>query len=149
MSHLVKTNISMPEETDMQRIFLQKILVQQAYAINQRDTGEHDIEEFPTGQSWKVMTPQQTPFRKVISVTINSAASPNTNSFAHGLSPDNYIFTKISAVIGNQFSEWIPLPYPGTDQTLLSVNATDIVIENSTNSFDGYTGYCIIEYIKA
>lgn len=144
---LVKTNISFPEDPEVQRVFLQKTLMSHAYAINQRDTGQYDSEEFPTGQQWK-LEPTQIPFRKIIPLSIDSAAAPNTNTFAHGLDPTEYIFTKIEAVIGNQSNLWIPLPYPGADQTLLYVSASDIVIENSTNSFDGFTGYCVIEYIK-
>lgn len=123
--------------------------MQQAVAINQRDTGEHDEEEFPTGQNWKIIAPPQVPFRKVYPITIDSTAAPNTQTINLGFDPTGYVFTKIMATIGDNSAKWIPLPFSGADQTVLYVSGTDIVIENTTNSFDGYTGYCILEYIKA
>lgn len=152
-SSYLPTSIYLPESDDQKRVKLIELLSQQAKSINRREIGTYDPIEGLTGQSWPPApgdspTRRQDVFRKIVEVEIDSAGAPNSNNFPHGLTPTGYLFTRISGAIGNGTNSWIPLPFPGTDETLVSVNATDVVIENTTSAFDGYTGYVVLEYIK-
>ena len=136
------------------QLMLSQLLSLQAKAINRREIGNYDTSESITGQSWPPSNsdnPNQrrSPFRQIVEVTIDSAAAPNTNSFPHGLNPEGYIFTRISGAIGNGSNAWLPIPCPGTNQTLVNVDATNVVISNATNAFDGYRGYIVLEYLKS
>lgn len=152
-SPYIPTSIYITNDGQDQKVQLTETLSLQAKAINRREIGFYDSSEYLTGQSWpptsgSASTKRNDTFRKIVEVTIDSAAAPNTNSFAHGISSQSLRFTRISGAIGNG-SNFIPLPYPGTDQTLLSVTSTDVVIANSTSAFNGYTGYVVLEYMKS
>ncbi len=152
MSSFVKSNITLPEQDD-QRIYLQSILNNHADAINQRDIAIYDTDENPTGALWPnpAANPfaQNTSYRIAIPISVNFTLNPSgVNSFPHGLDIKGFYPTMVIGTLGNGVDTMIGLNWPGADQVTIEVNATDVIVTCSTNTFDGYKGFATIEYLK-
>lgn len=151
-SFLVSTNIFIPEEDKQDKIRITEYFRDHAEAINRRVICTYDPTVSQTGQQWPAAAGQNIQRRRIASrvivpITIDSSGAPNTNSFPHGLTPNGYTFTLITGVIGNGSNSWVPLPTPGTDETLVSVDATHVNITNATSAYNGYTGYIVLEFL--
>jgi hypothetical protein len=149
-SFLVGSNIYVPFEPDQQRIRLTEILREHADAINKREISTYDQRISPTAQSWPPTDPNNTQvrqftLRKIIPITLGNTTSAQT--FPHGIDTNGIIPTNLSCVIGNGSNAFIPLPYPGTDQVLLSADDTNIIITTSTLAWSGFFGNVIFEWL--
>lgn len=151
-SFQVTTNIYIPFDDDQERVKVTEIFRDHAEAINKREVGNYDTQISNTGQQWPPVSndnPQrrQTTLRKLVNVVIDNSASPQT--FPHGIVTDGVIFTKISGVIGNKLNSFLPIPFPGTDEVLLQLDDTNVIITTSSTTFDGFSGSIILELIPS
>lgn len=129
-------------------------------ALNSKDTGMYQLEEFLNGQQFFANTilssttasapVQRQVFRKVV----NFGALPNatSKSVAHGITIDaNFSFTRIYGCATNPSTSFIPLPYASTtlNQNIkLDVDGTNVTITTGIDRTSYTICYCILEYIK-
>lgn len=144
-SFQVSTNIFIPEKEDQGRVRITELFRDHAEAINRREVANYDPAVSPTGQQWPPNPGQNnraSTQRVIVPVTISNASSPQ--SFPHGIKVGARGFTKISGVVGNGSSKWVPVPL-STD-IVINVTASNVVITTSSGAYDGYTGQIILEF---
>lgn len=133
-----------------------------ALALNIKDSGYYDLQEFVNGQLFfpATLTLETNNYRQVYRTVINFGALPNTTtkSVAHNIGistsiPSTYSFTRIyGAASTTSQTSFIPIPYSSvsslTENIELQVTATDVVIITNSD-YSGYeTCYVILEYLK-
>lgn len=102
-------------------------------------------DETPTNQIWL----GEQVYRKVVSLGALPNATETTD--AHGLT-GTYTIIKMYGMADDGSKGEFPLPYADSDDVANSVevktNSADIKIKTGAN-YSGYTGYIVLEYIKA
>ena len=131
-----------------------------AIAVNLKDTGVYDTEEYISGRSFFPNTSLRSTSgstaipRSVYRKVINFGSLPNTTSksVAHNLTiTSSYTFTNIygvaSDVSGNSY---IPLPYASTtlsNNIELKVDSSNVIITTGVDRTSFTYTYVVLEYI--
>lgn len=128
-----------------------------ALALNAKDTGYYDVNEYVCGQLY--FPNNGTQFRPVTRLVVNFGALPNatTKSVAHGISvTPATLFTRIYGCATKPNSDvtmvkYIPLPYPSAtavaDTIELSVDGTNVTVTTGAD-YSAYTSaYMVLEYV--
>lgn len=150
-------------DKDLKRLLVQlyQNLNQVTLALNAKDTGFYNEQEFLTGQQFFSVpgvnsTSQSAPDqRQVFRKVINFGALPDTTtkSVPHNISLQaGYSFTRIYGCATNPGSSFIPLPYASTtlnENIELEVDDSDINITTGINRTSYTICYCVLEYIKS
>lgn len=154
-------------DKDLKRLLVQlyQNLNQVTLALNAKDTGFYNEQEFLTGQQFFSMpgvnsTSQSAPDqRQVFRKVINFGALPNpavsaTKSVPHNISLQaGYTFTRIYGTATNPGSSFIPLPYASptalNENIELEIDDTDINITAGTDRSSYTKCYVVVEYIKS
>lgn len=134
----------------------------QSIAINGKDTGTYDTEEFVTGQTFFPPTnqtsssPNSAPKRQVFRKVINFGALPNTTTktVRHDIEMNaTFTFTNIRGTATDPVnSVFIPLPYSSlvlADNIELSLDKTNVIITTGSNWSSYLTTYVVVEYLKS
>ena len=132
-----------------------------AQAINLKNTGMYDLNEFVTGQVYfpnpavAATTTQSEIFRQVYRIVINFGALPNNmnKTVAHGLTFDaTTTFTAIYATAtDSEGFNAVPIPITfvaSGNEIDLRVDATNVNIQTNFDATAFTTCYIVLEYIK-
>lgn len=132
-----------------------------AQAVNLKDTGMYNLQEFVTGQVYypnpnlSSLTGQTPVFRQVFRIVIDFGALPNNanKTVAHGLTFDaNTTFTAIYATSTDSVG-FVAIPIPmqftgSANKVDLRVDAVNVNIQTNFNATAFTTTYVVLEYIK-
>lgn len=129
-------------------------------ALNLKDSGYYVTDSFVNGQLYfpnpiyNSGTAVNATYRQVFRIVINFGALPNAGikTVPHGLIVNNqYTFTRIYGTASDTTGfNYIPLPYAsatGADNIELSVDATNVIVETTTNRTNFNVTYIVLEYI--
>jgi hypothetical protein len=128
-------------------------------AINLKDTGYYDQQQFVNGQKYfpnpaLTSSSSQTPvYRPVTRKVINFGALPNaaSKSVAHGLTVTaDWSFTRIYGTATNPSTSFIPIPFasPTLNQIIkLEVDATNVIITTAIDQTAYTICYVVLEYL--
>lgn len=160
VSDVYSTEVTSPEFKEL-IVRLYQNFNMMLLAINDKDTGIYDTDEFITGQSFfsnpnlNSTTSSIATEREVYRKVINFESLPNatTKSTAHGITIDaNVTFTRIYGASSNAAgTSFIPLPH---SSTTLNKNVELIVTNTNVSVITGidmsaYTRtYIVLEYIR-
>lgn len=148
---------------DLKRLLVQlyQNLNNVVLALNSKDTGIYNEQEFLTGQTFfsnpalSSTTSQSPTERQVFRKVINFGALPDSTNkpVAHNISLlPGYSFTRIYGTATTPTSSFIPLPYSSptalNENISLEITATDIIITTGIDRRAYTTCYVIAEYIK-
>lgn len=154
-------NLKINPELKRLLVQLYQNLNQVTLALNSKDTGFYNEQEFLTGQQFfsrpgVSSTSQSAPDqRQVFRKVINFGALPNatTKSVPHNISLQaGYTFTRIYGTATNPGNSFIPLPYASptalNENIELEIDDTDINITTGIDRTSYTTCYIVAEYIK-
>jgi len=160
VSDVYSTDVTSPEFKEL-IVRLYQNFNMMLLAINDKDTGIYDTDEFITGQSYfsnpglNSSTSSIATEREVYRKVINFGTLPNTatTSVSHGITIDvNVTFTRIYGASSNSLgTSFIPLP---NSSTTLNKNVELIVTNTNVSVITGidmsaYTRtYIVLEYIR-
>ena len=130
-------------------------------ALNLKDSGYYDTQEFVTGSQLfpnpsLISSSSTTPsFRNIYRTIVNFGALPNagSKSVAHGIAiTSGFSFVKIYGAASDQTAlNFIPLPYASPtliNNIQIDVDATNVTITTGSNRTNFTISYIILEYIK-
>jgi len=159
-TEIYSTEVTSPEFKELM-VRLYQNLNTMAIAINLKDTGYYDTQEFvnsqlffsdPALRSTSSRTPE---YRQVYRKVINFGALPNagTTNVAHGINCDaNTTFTRIYGASTDPTGAYSYLPLPYSSTTLvnnieLSVTGTNVSITTGINRAAYTVTYVVLEYL--
>lgn len=160
VSQIYSTEVTSPEFKELLvRMYQQLNTI--ALAVNGRDAGTYDVQEFINGQKFfpnPLLANQNirtNTVRDVFRKIINFGALPNnaTKTVAHDLTPQtSWTFTRIYGAASDTAGKvYIPLPYSVAtlnENIELWVDATNVSIKTAVD-FSAYTiTYIVLEYLK-
>lgn len=162
VQQLQQVDVNSPEFKEL-LVRLYQNINSMCIALNLKDSGYYNTQEFVNGQSWfpnpaltsaSATTPT---FRQVYRQVVNFGTLPNAAAKAvlHNIPITiGYSFTRIYAVSSDKVAlTYIPIPYvdvatAGAADIQLDVNATQVVITTASNRTNYTVCYVILEYIK-
>lgn len=130
-----------------------------ALALNLKDSGYYQLEEFMNGQVYFPNGNDISPNyagRQVFRTVVNFGALPNTTtiSMPHNIQVFNsFTFTRIYGAATNPITmQFIPLPYASASAVAnnieLKVDSTNVYITTGANQSAYTNTYVILEYLK-
>lgn len=142
------------EEYRLLLVRLAQNLNSYALALNAKESGYYDTQEFVTGQQFFSTDPTNIgklrfSFRLVLNV---GALGASTTTVPHGLAIDaNWTFTRMYGTASDNIGfNYYPIPYAGAAGAYIGLvaNATNVVIDN--NSGVVFTSCIVVlEYLKS
>lgn len=129
-------------------------------AVNARDSGIYDTEEFVNGQSYFAATAissrtnSTSVRRQVFRKVVNFGALPNntTKSVAHGITVTAGVtFTRIYGSATQPSTKFLPIPYSSAtaaDIIELYVDGTNVSIKTGKDMTAFTACYVVLEYLK-
>jgi hypothetical protein len=129
-------------------------------ALNLKDSGYYDLQEFLNGQLFfpnpvNPSNPSQPVYRQAFRTVVNFGALPNTGtkSVAHGIPiASGYTFTRLyGAATDPSALSFIPLPYASptlASNIELRADATNVIVTTGSARSSFTATYIVLEYIK-
>jgi len=149
-SQLASLNIN-SEEFRLLLVRLYQNISNIAHTLNLKDSALYDTQEFVNGQKFFSITPgQPQQLRNAFRLTMNIGALPiGVTSVNHNLQINaNWVFTRIYGVASDQTGfNYYPIPDSGAAFISIVVNATQVVINNST-AINFSSCIVVLEYLK-
>ncbi len=144
-------SFTLPDNVQEWRTIIVDRELQTENAVNVKQNGQYQTEEFPAGQQWfssNVQGPRSS-FRKVI----NFGALPNTaaKSVAHGMSVNSaFTITRLEAYASDTTGfNYIPIPFAAAaNQISLTMDATNVTITTTSNRTNFNVCYVVIEFLR-
>ena len=157
---------SIPDEwTDAQQ-FITEQLREITTGVNERDIGLYYEDTTPNGQKWQpgdtALTSTETPaeprtvFRKVVDLgTLNDFSTTTPQNVAHGITTSaNTCITRLYGAASrpgaSSLTLGIPLPFldvAGSDSVALSIDATNIILDGTTDMSAYTCAWAVVEWI--
>lgn len=160
VSQLYSTEVTDPAFKELLVRLYQNVNLM-AIALNIKDSGYYDTQEFVNGQLFfpnpanNSAMGKAAVYRQVARLTIIFGALPNTatKSVPHGLTPNSsWTFTRIYGAASDTTGfNYIPLPYASpvlANNIELNVDATNVNVTTGSNRSNFNVSYIILEYLK-
>lgn len=143
-------SIILPDDANAMRIRLLSYLNEIAYKLNKREIASYDPVELQTGQDWFSSNSRgrRQSFRKVIEFpTVTGTA---TTSVAHNLGPlTNITFTEIRGTLNLPGTPlFAAMPQGAPDEASITIDANNVNITLSNNTYNGAYGIVVLEYLR-
>lgn len=151
-SNFLPLSTTFPEDDQAFLIRLTSVYGDIAYRLNLRTIGVFDLAAQQTGESWYSASSsspnnKRQPFRKI--VQINSITGTATTSSPHGISTNGLIFSRIYGTLNDpNYSLFAPIPQSGPNDVSITVDATNVNVIASDNTYDGFFAIIVLEYLN-
>lgn len=150
LAPFLPTTTTLPQDPIEIRIRLTNFFNDVALKMNIREISNYEFVETLTGQTWPTPSPtlKKNTFRKLIPITIIGNA---TNVIPHGILDINvnFSFTKIFGSAKNATGTlFIPIPQSAPDDVSITIDTVNVYVTASTNTYNGFTGNLILEFLK-
>jgi len=145
----LQTMMYMPEDEEEIRYQQEKNFRDTANCVNAREIALYDLVENQTGQQWFLIgnpLVKRLGYRKCFYATTAGAVT----NIAHGIADvANCRFVKIYGTMQDSpFTTAFPIPLSGAAPVVLTVGAANIVVNDTTAAYVGYTAYVVLEYVR-
>lgn len=159
VSQIESTDVTSPEFKEL-IVRLYQNLNNHAMAVNAKDTGSYDTQEFVNGQTFFASSGSDSSTssnegRQVFRKVINFGSLPNntTKTVAHDVSiSDDVSFTRIYGTTNDKIAHsYLALPYAtstAADIIELYVDGTNVAIKTGKDRTSYTVTYVILEYLK-
>jgi len=148
---LLNTNIYLSDDKETNNIYLTNLLKTFVLAINTKESGIYEIDEFNISENWfnlNSYSQKRPAYRKVI--LFPSLTAAGVTSIPHGLGDiSGFTFTKISGTAKNAAGTLhVPLPQGTPDDVMITIDANNVNITCATATYNNFSAQVILEYLK-